>query len=68
MCHVIVASDPKTTGKKEFQKKKILEIKRKKPSPIVMFIYGRTKKTEKAMEKYKKKHPRVEIMDERSVA
>jgi len=70
MCHVLVASDPKTTREKEkeFQRNKIREIKKKNASPTIQFVYGRTKKSEKTIDKYQKKHPRAQILDERSVA
>ena len=67
MCHVLLISDKKETAevKKEFEKRKIMEIKKKHISPTVQFFYGRTKSAVKNITGYKKRHPKATIFDER---
>ena len=67
MGHVLVIANKLGSDeeKKRFEKSEIKKIKQNFVSPTTQFIYGDTKNSTKTIDRYKKRHPKAKIFDER---
>lgn len=63
MCHILIkcTTELKDRERKEFQQKAMLEIRKVKRNPVVIFVFGYTRKAKKIERNYLKKHPRADI-------
>lgn len=62
MCHVLVKVNEKLQDpeeRKEFLKKKRLEISQKMRNAIILFVFTQNKNSKRVIEKYQKRHPKA---------
>lgn len=62
MCHVLVKVNEKLQDpeeRKEFLKKKRLEISQRMRNAIILFVFTQNKNSKRVIEKYQKRHPKA---------